>query len=168
MTIEGIYRKTGPNSQLRAILVCLARDEMPDLTDSTEHPDITSVTSALKLYLRELPEPLLTYELYPQFIDAARSVDSSDPRASLDRFRSLLLALPRGHRTTLAFLMAHLSRVQAQHEINLMTTKNLGVVFGPTLMRTTDPDRELLEMGTKNAVVEYIIEYADELLGTAK
>jgi hypothetical protein len=70
LDMEGIYRKTGPNSQLRAIMLYLSRGEMPNLMDDEEFSDISAVTSVLKLYLRELPDPLLTYELYPQFIEA--------------------------------------------------------------------------------------------------
>jgi hypothetical protein len=69
MDLEGIYRKTGPNSQLRGIMIYLSKGEIPNLIDNDEFNDIASITSVLKLYLRELPDPLLTYELYPKFID---------------------------------------------------------------------------------------------------
>jgi hypothetical protein len=54
--------------------------------------------------------------------------------------------------------------VEAKSDVNLMTFKNLAVVFGPTLMRSADPDREFLDMGSKNAVVEFIIKHSARLL----
>jgi hypothetical protein len=65
-----------------------------------------------------------------------------------------------------ALTFASFHSVEAQSSVNLMTFKNLAVVFGPTLMRSLDPDREFLDMGTKNGVVEFIIQNTNDVFAT--
>jgi hypothetical protein len=67
---EGIYRKSGGAAQMRSIQLSFEQGLDPDLTDDDEYNDICAVTSILKQYFRELPDPLVTYELYPEFIEA--------------------------------------------------------------------------------------------------
>ncbi|RKP25283.1 Rho GTPase activation protein [Syncephalis pseudoplumigaleata] len=164
MDLEGIYRKTGPNSQLRGIMVHLSKGDIPDLIDSEEFSDIASITSILKLYLRELPDPLLTYELYPRFIDV---MDLTTEEERIKAMAGVIAQLPSVNKKTLKCLCDHLIRVGAQSDVNLMTFKNLAVVFGPTLMRSADPDREFLDMGAKNAVVEFILKHSARLFPNA-
>lgn len=70
MDYEGIYRKSGGASQMRTIQLLFEQGDEPDLEDVDEYNDICAVTSVLKQYFRELPNPLLTYELYPNFLEA--------------------------------------------------------------------------------------------------
>lgn len=70
MDMEGIYRKSGGAAQMRAIQVAFDQGVTIDLTDDDEYNDIGAVTSVLKHYFRELPNPLLTFELYAKFIEA--------------------------------------------------------------------------------------------------
>jgi hypothetical protein len=70
MDYEGIYRKSGGAAQMRSIQLSFEQGLDPDLTDDDEYNDICAVTSILKQYLRELPNPLMTYELYPQFLES--------------------------------------------------------------------------------------------------
>ncbi|CAJ0768594.1 13190_t:CDS:2, partial [Entrophospora sp. SA101] len=64
---------------------------------------------------------------------------------------------------TIKYLMLHLSRVKEHESENLMNSKNLSVVFGPTLLRGPNPNTEILDMNYKNSVIEYIIENANVL-----
>jgi Rho-type GTPase-activating protein 1/2 len=70
MDYEGIYRKSGGAAQMRSIQTSFEQGLDPDLTDDDEYNDICAVTSILKQYLRELPNPLMTFELYPQFLES--------------------------------------------------------------------------------------------------
>lgn len=72
MSHEGIYRKSGGAAQMKSIQVAFDRGEAIDLNNEEEYNDICAVTSVLKQFFRELPNPLLTYELYEKFIDVAR------------------------------------------------------------------------------------------------
>ncbi|KAG0178256.1 hypothetical protein DFQ29_003721 [Apophysomyces sp. BC1021] len=157
MDHEGIYRKSGGAAQMRTIQSAFEQGEAIDLEDEEEINDICAVTSVLKQYLRELPDPLLTYELYPQLIDA---ISMNIGPEKTDKFVALISQLPKANYDTLKQLLHHLYSVQQSSHENLMTTKNLAVVFGPTLMRDRDATRDLLDMSYKNAVVDYIINQA--------
>ncbi|KAG2186647.1 hypothetical protein INT44_002871 [Umbelopsis vinacea] len=154
MDYEGIYRKSGGAAQMRSIQLSFEQGLDPDLTDDDEYNDICAVTSILKQYLRELPNPLMTFELYPQFLE---SITMAPGEEKAQKFSSLFSQLPTANYDTLKALFTHLNNVREQSDENLMTAKNLAVVFGPTLLRDQDSSRDLLDMNAKNATVEYII-----------
>ncbi|KAI9023719.1 hypothetical protein CLU79DRAFT_718494 [Phycomyces nitens] len=160
MDYEGIYRKSGGAAQIRAIQLAFDQGKPVNLSDDDEFNDICAITSVLKHYFRELPDPLLTYELYPKFIDA---VSMNFGLAKIDKFFELLSQLPTANYETLKILCQHLYRVQERNSENLMTTKNLAMVFGPTLMQDRDASRDLLDMNYKNATIEFIINQASEV-----
>jgi hypothetical protein len=126
---EGIYRKTGGTGQSKTITQLFERGEYDafDLRDNDKFNDICSITSVLKNYFRALPDPLLTYALHERFMDAAHT---RDPAAKTDAMRELVLELPPEHYATLRLLMIHLHHVCERSDINLMSARNLGVVFG--------------------------------------
>lgn len=61
------------------------------------------------------------------------------------------------------FVMQHLNRVQMESKTNLMTTSNLSVVFGPTLVRALDPHDDVLDMTSKNDAIEFILSNVKEI-----
>ncbi|KAI7865172.1 hypothetical protein BDF14DRAFT_1827946 [Spinellus fusiger] len=160
MNYEGIYRKSGGAAQIKAIQHAFNQGLNINLEDEEEFNDICAVTSVLKQYFRELPDPLITFDLYPKFIDLV-SMTSGD--AKLDKFTELISQLPPVNYATMKELIQHLHRVQLRDSENLMTTKNLAMVFGPTLMNDKDSSRNLLDMNYKNAAIEFIISQAFKL-----
>jgi hypothetical protein len=72
MDLEGIYRKNGGSLQMRAIISAFEKGENIDLDDPDQFNDISAVTSVFKQYLRDLPNPLFTYELYSNFLELVR------------------------------------------------------------------------------------------------
>ena len=126
---EGIYRKTGGSGLSKTITQLFERGDYDsfDLRDSDRFNDICSVTSVLKTYFRSLPDPLLTYALHEQFIQASHIRDPAHKSCVLSE---LVFRLPPEHLYTTKLLMMHLHRVSQQSEVNLMTARNLGVVFG--------------------------------------
>lgn len=68
---EGIYRKSGGAAQIRAIQLAFDNGDKINLSDEEEYNDICAVTSVLKQYFRELPDPLLTHETYDKFIQVS-------------------------------------------------------------------------------------------------
>ncbi|KXJ92388.1 hypothetical protein Micbo1qcDRAFT_61732 [Microdochium bolleyi] len=153
MDMEGIYRKTGGNSQVKIIQEGFDKNENFDISDPDM--DITAVTSVLKQYFRKLPNPLLTYEVYDQVLEISSMTTDAEKCAHLQRVFS---ELPRQHKDCLEFLMFHLSRVASREKENLMTPKNLAVVFAPTIMRATAVEREMTDMHSKNLAVQFIID----------
>ncbi|KAI8593542.1 hypothetical protein BDZ88DRAFT_405023 [Geranomyces variabilis] len=161
MTVEGIYRKSGPMTQINRIVAAVDKGEDPDLDDAT---DITAVTSVLKQFFRDLPEPLLTTAQFKQWTDALRT-GPDDQSAKLATISHLLSQLPPAHLTTLAYLILHLDRIQQHSSENLMTPANIGVVFGPGLLRPAhvETQMDLAESSAKNAVVEFLVRNAKAL-----
>ncbi|CAI2162773.1 13429_t:CDS:10 [Funneliformis geosporum] len=160
MDLEGIYRKSGGALQIRAIISAFENGIEFDLDDPDLFNDISAVTSVLKQYLRELPNPLFTYEFYSNFLEL---VPMSNCEEKAEKFREIFSQLPKANYATIKYLFEHLYRVKELEAKNLMTTKNLSVVFGPTLLRGSNPSSEILDMNFKNALVEYIVEHTDVL-----
>lgn len=126
---EGIYRKTGGSGLSKAITQLFERGDYDsfDLRDSDRFNDICSTTSVLKTYFRSLPDPLFTFALHDEFV---RSSQIRDPAAKSSVLSELVFKLPPEHLQTAKMLMMHLHRVSQQSEVNLMTARNIGVVFG--------------------------------------
>ncbi|WYZ46388.1 hypothetical protein EsH8_IX_000613 [Colletotrichum jinshuiense] len=153
MDVEGIYRKTGGNSQVKMIQEGFDKSEDYDISDPGL--DITAVTSVLKQYFRKLPMPLLTYDVYDSVLE---SNAISDQTERCDHLRKVFSTMPQRHRDCLEFLMFHLARVAQREPENLMSPKNLAVVFAPTIMRDTSLEREMTDMHVKNLAVQFVIE----------
>ncbi|POS86967.1 hypothetical protein EPUL_001119 [Erysiphe pulchra] len=160
MDVEGIYRKTGGNSQVKIIQEGFERVEDFDISDPTL--DITAVTSVLKQYLRKLPTPLLTFDVYERILESSAV---EDIRERCLHLRDTFSMLPPKHRDCLEFLIFHLTRVAIREKENLMSSKNLAVVFAPTIMRDTSLEREMTDMHAKNIVVQFIIENSHDIFG---
>ncbi|XP_062313903.1 N-chimaerin [Osmerus eperlanus] len=162
LTSEGLYRISGFSDSVEEVK--LAFDKEGEKTDISvnAYEDINIITGALKLYLRDLPIPVLTYDAYPRFIEAAKL---EDPDKRLEAFREALSLLPTSHTETLRYLMAHLKRVTQNEKDNLMNAENLGIVFGPTLMRdpSLDAMTALNDIRYQRQVVEFLIKNEDIL-----
>ncbi|CAG8972498.1 hypothetical protein HYALB_00001189 [Hymenoscyphus albidus] len=162
MDIEGIYRKTGGSGQVKTIQEGFEKMEDYDISDYAL--DITAVTSVLKQYFRKLPTPLLTFEVYDRILEST-SVDDEKERCV--HLRKTFNMLPPKHRDCLEFLIFHLDRVARRNSENLMTPKNLAVVFAPTIMRDHSLEREMTDMHAKNNAVQFIIENTHEIFANA-
>ncbi|KAL8766831.1 MAG: hypothetical protein Q9209_006489 [Squamulea sp. 1 TL-2023] len=173
MEIEGIYRKSGGNSQIQQIKEGFERTNDYDVSDPDL--DINAVTSTLKQYLRKLPTPLITYDVYDKLLTSIPPMPPSHPGAppqtnpnhSLDAeqrdhrvglMRQAIGSLPAIHRTCLEVLIFHLARVVDHEKLNLMTSLNVAVVFAPTVMRPESLAREMSESQAKNQAVQFLIE----------
>lgn len=134
---KGIYRLSGTTSRVQRLKAALDYDtEAVDLLSEENLSDINDIAAVLKLWFRELPEPLLTWELYHAFIDAAK-IDND--RLRHIRLHERINELPDPNYATLKFLMGHLDKV-AQHEsVNQMSRSNLAIVFGPNLLGAPPP-----------------------------
>ncbi|KAH7150085.1 hypothetical protein B0J13DRAFT_283139 [Dactylonectria estremocensis] len=153
MDQEGIYRKTGGNSQVIMIKDGFSKDENFDISDPDL--DITAVTSVLKQYFRKLPTPLLTFEVYERVLESTAIVDEVE---RCDHLHKTFASMPQNHRDCLEFLMFHLARVAKREPENLMSPKNLAVVFAPTIMRDLSIEREMTDMHAKNIAIQFVIE----------
>lgn len=87
----------------------------------------------------------------------------SSSAEQLQAVTQLIQTLPIENFNTLKYLMDHLYRIQQRNKENLMTSKNIAVIFGPTLLRDQDENRDLLEMNHKIGMIEYILNHMDTL-----
>ncbi|MEJ1277300.1 Rho GTPase activating protein 9 [Cricetulus griseus] len=139
LDVDGIYRVSGNLAVVQKLRFLVDREGKLDL-DSAEWDDIHVVTGALKLFFRELPQPLVPTPLLPHFRDA---LELSEPDQCLSEMKKLVDLLPKPNRDTLQYILEHLCRVIAHSDENRMTAHNLGIVFGPTLFR---PEQETSDM----------------------
>lgn len=154
MDVEGIYRKSGGNSQIIQVKDGFETND-PSFDISDPDLDIHAVTSGLKQYLRKLPTPLITYEVYDKLLDAAVL---SDIETKVEAMQRAIIELPQVHQDVLEFLVFHLKRVVAREKENLMTPLNIAVVFAPTIMRPESLAREMTDTQRKNETVQFIVE----------
>ncbi|KZP01550.1 RhoGAP-domain-containing protein [Calocera viscosa TUFC12733] len=127
----GLYRLSGMTSRLNRLKAAFDRDVETPLLDEEAATDVNIVSGTLKLWLRELPEPLFTHALYPGFIEAARI---ENDRLRHIRLHERVNDLPDANYATLKFLMGHLHKVSQHADVNQMRISNLSIVFGPTLL----------------------------------
>uniref|UniRef100_A0A8C9VBK0 Rho GTPase activating protein 26 n=1 Tax=Scleropages formosus TaxID=113540 RepID=A0A8C9VBK0_SCLFO len=157
--LQGLYRIVGVNSRVQKLL-SLAMGKTTQWTNSEARASSKSNMSWLMIptfYLsRMLPTPLMTYQLQRNFIQAAKL---DNPEARILEVQSLVHRLPEKNRQMLELLMKHLANVASHHQENLMTVANLGVVFGPTLLRPQEETvAAIMDIKFQNVVVEILIE----------
>uniref|UniRef100_A0A665WR82 Breakpoint cluster region protein-like n=1 Tax=Echeneis naucrates TaxID=173247 RepID=A0A665WR82_ECHNA len=135
----GIYRVSGVATDIQALKSAFDFNNK-DVSVMMRGMDVNAVAGTLKLYFRELPEPLFTDELYLNF---AGGIALSDSVAKESCMVNLLLSLPEPNLVTFLFLLEHLKRVAENESINKMSLYNLATVFGPTLLRPSDKDSKI-------------------------
>nr|XP_009937120.1 PREDICTED: beta-chimaerin isoform X5 [Opisthocomus hoazin] len=159
---EGLYRVSGFTEHIEDVKMAFDRDgDKADISASI-YPDINIIAGALKLYFRDLPIPVITYDTYSKFIEAAKI---SNPDERLEAIHEVLMLLPAAHYETLRYLMIHLKKVTLHEKENFMNAENLGIVFGPTLMRPPEDSTlaTLNDMRYQKLIVQILIENEDVL-----
>ncbi|KAH8410088.1 hypothetical protein KR009_005836 [Drosophila setifemur] len=158
--IDGIYRLSGITSNIQRLRRAFDEERVPDLGNPEMKQDIHAVSSLLKMYFRELPNPLCTYQLYDNFVEAIQvKADEADERLRL--MKETVLKLPPPHYRTLKYLAEHLYKVSQHHERTGMTDKNLAIVWAPNLLRSPALESggvaALRGVGVQAVVTEYLI-----------
>ncbi|XP_048256286.1 rho GTPase-activating protein 29-like isoform X3 [Haliotis rufescens] len=167
LTIKGMYRVSGVKSKVENL--CNRFDIDPDSVDlSEQHPNV--ISNVLKLYLRQLPEPLLTFRLYSDFIHVAKEHTSGvmSSLKTIEKLSYLVRMLPPSNFKTCAVLMHHLQRVAAHSDVNQMSSSNLGIVFGPTLLRPAEGTASLaslVDTPHQTRAIELLISSAQTIFG---
>ncbi|KAL3991504.1 splicing factor 3B subunit 3 [Sarotherodon galilaeus] len=153
----GLYRIGGVNSKVQKLMTTVFSSKAPvDMDLDPDMWDNKTITSGLKNYLRCLSEPLMTFKLHKDFIMA---VKSDDQNYRVRAVHALVHKMPERNKEMLELLIKHLVRVSAQNQSNLMTVSNLGVIFGPTLMRSQEETvAAMMNIKFQNIVVEILIE----------
>uniref|UniRef100_A0A8D0APA8 Rho GTPase-activating protein 26 n=1 Tax=Sander lucioperca TaxID=283035 RepID=A0A8D0APA8_SANLU len=159
---QGLYRIVGVNSRVQKLLgLAMDPKTCADVELENSEWEIKTITSAIKHYLRVLPGPLMTYQYQRSFIKAAK-LDNQEARVT--EIHALVHRLPEKNRQMLELLIKHLATVANHHQQNLMTIANLGVVFGPTLLRPQEETvAAIMDIKFQNIVVEILIEHHEKI-----
>ncbi|XP_074512344.1 rho GTPase-activating protein 23 isoform X3 [Sebastes fasciatus] len=155
----GIYRVPGNNAMVSALQDQLNKGCEINIAEE-KWQDLNVVSSLLKSFFRKLPEPLFTNDKYNDFIDANRS-DSASNR--LKTMKKLIRDLPDYYYHTLKFLVVHLKTVADSSDKNKMEPRNLALVFGPTLVRTSEDNMKdmVTHMPDRYKIVETLIQHCN-------
>ncbi|KAM9936320.1 hypothetical protein OXX80_004131 [Metschnikowia pulcherrima] len=170
LDVEGIYRLSGGNSAITAIENAFAgipangakdKRSLAKLNDVLGG-DINAVTSALKRYLRKLPDPLIPFALYDAFIRVGQR--KSDDIETCNELRTRVLnRLPSANMHAVYMIGKHLNQVNQYNHVNRMNFKNLSVVFAPTIARDATGEKEMADMGPRNEATELLFSNFDTL-----
>uniref|UniRef100_A0A667ZMQ8 Myosin IXA n=1 Tax=Myripristis murdjan TaxID=586833 RepID=A0A667ZMQ8_9TELE len=151
---EGIYRKSGSANKIKELKQGLDTDvDNMNLDDYNIHV----IASVFKQWLRDLPNPLMTFELYEEFL---RAMGLQDKKEVIRGVYSVIDQLSKTHLSTLERLIFHLVRIALQEETNRMSANALAIVFAPCILRcpdTIDPLQSVQDIGKTTACVELII-----------
>lgn len=134
----GIYRLSGATSDVRRLKDAFDNNSQSALVQVAE-ADIHAVAGLLKMYLRDLPEPLFTDDLYIKFVEAN---GIKDPEEKKKKMMELFESLPKPNRLTSIYLLDHLRRLSEHQEQNKMGQNNLATVFGPNVLRPSSADTD--------------------------
>uniref|UniRef100_A0A1A8JZS1 Rho GTPase activating protein 1 n=1 Tax=Nothobranchius kuhntae TaxID=321403 RepID=A0A1A8JZS1_NOTKU len=143
LEIEGIFRRSANVTLVKEVQL---RYNSGAVVSFREMEDVHLAAVILKTFLRELPEPLLTYQLYNDIINFA-SVSQEDQAAVM---KELVESLPQENYASLRYLITFLAQVSANSDVNKMTNSNLAVVFGPNLLWGRDNAMSLSAIGPIN------------------
>ncbi|XP_046741050.1 uncharacterized protein LOC124408260 isoform X7 [Diprion similis] len=145
LEVIGIYRVPGNTAAISQLTESVNKGIQNINLQDPRWSDVNVISSLLKSFFRQLPDSLLTADLYPMFIDADKI---EDPQRRMATIRKLLRDLPEHHFETLKHLLFHLKKVVEHSEVNKMEAKNLAIVFGPTLVRASGSRDNMVTMVT--------------------
>uniref|UniRef100_A0A023EZK1 Putative rho gtpase-activating protein n=2 Tax=Triatoma infestans TaxID=30076 RepID=A0A023EZK1_TRIIF len=152
MKTDGLYRASGNLSQIQKIRLQIDQNNYSALE---REEDVHVLTGALKLFFRELKEPLIPYK---QFSKAIKASTTKNKKERLNIFAEIVKSLPTANRDTLKFLLQHLLKVTKYQEHNRMHMANVAIVFGPTLMWPEQESKNMaLDLLQQNMVIEALL-----------
>ncbi|XP_054891951.1 rho GTPase-activating protein 17b isoform X1 [Poeciliopsis prolifica] len=159
MREEGLFRIAAGASKLKKLKAALdcSTSQLEEF-----YSDPHAVAGALKSYLRELPEPLMTFSMYDEWIQAS---NISDPDKRLQALWVICDNLPKAHKANFRYLVKFLAKLAQESEVNKMTPSNIAIVLGPNLL-WAKTEGTLAEMAAATsvhvgAIIEPIIQHAD-------
>ncbi|CAL1535833.1 unnamed protein product [Lymnaea stagnalis] len=156
---DGLYRISGNMAEIQRLRCAVDKDDSYNLYD--EQWDIHVLTGALKLFFRELKEPVFPFNMYNKFLDAIKKELKTE---KLSLFKAAVADLPRCNYHTLKELFQHLHKVVEVSHRNRMQTQNIAIVFGPTLLWQEEDGGSLaVQTVYQSKIVEYMLLELNEL-----
>nr|XP_006825172.1 PREDICTED: rho GTPase-activating protein 12-like [Saccoglossus kowalevskii] len=153
LRVDGIYRVSGNMSHVQKLRFTVDQEQPLNLNDP-KWDDIHVIAGSLKLFFRELKEPLFPYKLFDRFVAAIKQ----DKRSKLKTFKTLLASLPKPNYETMRVLFQHLLRVIQHESYNRMNAQSIAIVFGPTLLwPETETGQMAINMVYQTQIVEFVL-----------
>lgn len=151
---EGLYRKSGVNSKIKELKL-----KMSETIGEIDYElyNVHVLANVLKLFLREMPEPLLSFDRYDDFLRASELSETTDRVSTM---MSLIKKLPAAHHALLERLIFHLALVAQREQFNRMSASSLAIVFAPCVVRTNRivPAQDSLnDIGRQTKCIETLI-----------
>ncbi|GAB0091609.1 hypothetical protein DMENIID0001_064650 [Sergentomyia squamirostris] len=153
---EGIYRKSGVNSKIKELKTRMSENGQGVEVDYESY-NVHVLANVLKSFLREMPEPLLSFDRYDDFLRAAELSETND---RVQTMLSLIKKLPPCHHALLERLIFHLALVAQREQYNRMSASSLAIVFAPCVLRTNRivPAQDSLnDIGRQTKCIETLI-----------
>ncbi|NXA00967.1 RHG25 protein, partial [Nesospiza acunhae] len=141
---EGIFRLPGQDSLVRQLRDAFDAGERPSFSRDT---DVHTVASLLKLYLRELPEPVVPWLQYEDFLLCGQALEADETKGHQELLKQLSL-LPRDNYNLLSYICRFLYEIQLNSSVNKMSVDNLATVMGVNLIRPRVEDPAVIMRGT--------------------
>lgn len=156
---QGIFRISGSLLEINRMREAFEHGEDP-LKDVKSATDTNSIAGLLKLYFRELREPLFPFYLFDLLTDCAKYQKISDFIAEI---RPLISKLPRSSYILLRFLFAFLKHLSEFSDENMMDTYNLAICFGPTLLPIPEGKDQVIYQNSVNEIIKNLILHCNEI-----
>lgn len=156
---QGIFRVSGSQVEISNFKEWYERGDDP-LAETTDASDINSIAGVLKLYLRELREPLFPIIYFDHFITLAQLESKHEIVMGIRKF---LQNVPRSVVIVMRYLFAFLHHLSEYSDENMMSPYNLAICFGPTLMRAPEDKDQVQYQNQVNALVENMIRFQEDM-----
>ncbi|XP_055558456.1 protein FAM13A isoform X6 [Falco cherrug] len=153
MTQEGLFRVNGSMKMVEQLRLQYERGEEVELV---KDGDVYSAASLLKLFLRELPDGIITSALHPRFIELYQ--DPRNDKQKESNLKELLKELPDAHYCLLKYLCQFLVKVAEHHVENRMNLCNLATVFGPNCFHVPSGFEGIKEQEICNKIMTKMLE----------
>ncbi|XP_041029393.1 rho GTPase-activating protein 15-like isoform X3 [Carcharodon carcharias] len=165
LDIDGLYRVSGNLAIIQKLRFTVNHDENVKLEEGP-WDDVHVITGALKLFFRELPEPLFPFSYFENFISAMKL---GDPGQRLTYMQQLIRSLPVPNHDTMQVLFKHLCNVIECRNQNRMSSQSMAIVFGPTLLKSeTETGNIAVHMVYQNQIVEFILNQYQHLFDESR
>lgn len=158
---EGLFRIPGSSTHIQRLVYLYNKDATAEMDFSAalngEPVSPHTLAGLLKVFFRELPQPVLTYRLYATFLKVQQNANHE---VRLKNLRMLIQGLPKQHRNLLLHLMKFLGKVAEKSDFNKMTPSNLSTCWAPNLLKNEAETLQsmVLEANTVNSIISTIIE----------
>ncbi|WBW72172.1 RhoGAP Rga7 [Schizosaccharomyces osmophilus] len=153
LNIQGIYRIPSSAAKVLALRQQFTKEPLTILNSAKDYGnDVHSLADLLKSFFRELSEPLIPNQHYNDFIDAGKVEDEARRRDAVHR---AINDLPDANYSTIRHLTIHLTKIKDNSDVNKMSTNNLAIIWGPTLLKQAT----IPEISSFSRTIEILIDY---------